>query len=319
WASWATVCSMPCGPTRPATRKPSRPPRKPCGPAPGWTSRPPSPNWPWARRWCRCSTPRASLRPRSVSGCWLPAAASARRRRRNARRFWEALCWPGNTTRRWTANPPTKSCSGAPRPEPPRRQRPMQARRRAIRTRAWPEPWATSCSAPPGRAAAAATAWCNPSPRAWCATPPTAWCAACWARWSAGGADGPGKTSMPDRAPDPAARTAQPVRCRWCTDDPLYVRYHDTEWGVPSRDSRHLFEMLILEGFQAGLSWLTILRRREALRAALLGFDPEALARTDDAWVQDRMRDASIIRNRLKLRAAGANARAWLALPDPVG
>ena len=124
---------------------------------------------------------------------------------------------------------------------------------------------------------------------------------------------------MPDRAPDPAARTAQPVRCRWCTDDPLYVRYHDTEWGVPSRDSRHLFEMLILEGFQAGLSWLTILRRREALRAALLGFDPEALARTDDAWVQDRMRDASIIRNRLKLRAAGANARAWLALPDPVG
>ncbi len=115
-------------------------------------------------------------------------------------------------------------------------------------------------------------------------------------------------------------RRADLARCRWCTDDPLYVRYHDTEWGVPSRDpSAPVFEMLILEGFQAGLSWLTILRWREALRAALLDFDPEALARTDEAWVQDRMQDAAIIRNRLKLRAAGANARAWLALPDPVG
>ncbi|MFC4299227.1 DNA-3-methyladenine glycosylase I [Castellaniella hirudinis] len=109
------------------------------------------------------------------------------------------------------------------------------------------------------------------------------------------------------------------VRCRWCTDDPLYQRYHDSEWGTPSRDPWHLFEMLILEGFQAGLSWLTVLRKREALRAALLDFDPHALARTDEAWVQDRMQDARIIRNRLKLRAAGRNARAWLALPDPVG
>jgi DNA-3-methyladenine glycosylase I len=110
----------------------------------------------------------------------------------------------------------------------------------------------------------------------------------------------------------------QPVRCRWCGDDPLYVRYHDSEWGVPSRDPAHLFEMLILEGFQAGLSWITVLRKREALRAALLGFDPRALACTDDAWVQSRMQDPAIIRNRLKLRAAGTNARAWLALPDPV-
>ena len=129
---------------------------------------------------------------------------------------------------------------------------------------------------------------------------------------------------MPARTPASATATsattaAAPARCRWCGDDPLYVRYHDTEWGVPSRDPRHLFEMLILEGFQAGLSWITILRRREALRAALLDFDPEALARTDEAWVQDRMQDARIIRNRLKLRAAGTNARAWLALPDPVG
>lgn len=125
---------------------------------------------------------------------------------------------------------------------------------------------------------------------------------------------------MTTRMPAPAVPIETGlVRCRWCTDDPLYVRYHDTEWGVPSRDPRHLFEMLILEGFQAGLSWLTILRRREALRAALLDFDPLALARTDEAWVQDRMQDAAIIRNRLKLRAAGANARAWLALPNPVG
>jgi len=129
---------------------------------------------------------------------------------------------------------------------------------------------------------------------------------------------------MPARTPASATTTsattaAALARCRWCGDDPLYVRYHDTEWGVPSRDPRHLFEMLILEGFQAGLSWITILRRREALRDALLDFDPEALARTDEAWVQDRMQDARIIRNRLKLRAAGANARAWLALPDPVG
>ena len=116
----------------------------------------------------------------------------------------------------------------------------------------------------------------------------------------------------------PAAAAADPVRCHWCTGDPLYIRYHDSEWGVPSRDPRHLFEMLILEGFQAGLSWLTVLRKREALREALLDFDPESLARTDEAWVQDRMQNPAIIRNRLKLRAAGRNARAWLALADPV-
>jgi len=115
---------------------------------------------------------------------------------------------------------------------------------------------------------------------------------------------------------NPAGPT--PGRCRWCTGDPAYIRYHDQEWGVPSRDPRHLFEMLILEGFQAGLSWLTILRRREAFREALCGFDPVALARTDAAWVQDRMQNPAIIRNRLKLQAAGANARAWLALTDPV-
>ena len=107
-------------------------------------------------------------------------------------------------------------------------------------------------------------------------------------------------------------------RCAWCNDDPLYIRYHDQEWGVPSRSPTHLFEMLLLEGFQAGLSWITILRKREAFRQALLGFDPQALAETDEAWVQDRMENPAIIRNRLKLRAAGRNARAWLAIADPV-
>lgn len=109
------------------------------------------------------------------------------------------------------------------------------------------------------------------------------------------------------------------TRCRWCTNDPLYIQYHDLEWGVPSYDPQHLFEMLILEGFQAGLSWLTVLRKRVALRAALLGFNPQALSQVDDAWIDDRMQDPSIIRNRLKLRAARTNAQAWLAQPDPVG
>ncbi len=108
-------------------------------------------------------------------------------------------------------------------------------------------------------------------------------------------------------------------RCAWCTDDPLYIQYHDVEWGVPSYDARHLFEMLVLEGFQAGLSWLIVLRKREALRAALLDFDPQALSRADDAWIEAQMQNPSIIRNRLKLQAARTNAQAWLAHPDPVG
>lgn len=119
--------------------------------------------------------------------------------------------------------------------------------------------------------------------------------------------------------PASAAPAAPAIRrCAWCNGDPLYIRYHDQEWGVPSRNPAHLFEMLLLEGFQAGLSWITILRKREAFREALLGFDAHALAATDEAWVQDRMRNPAIIRNRLKLRAASRNARAWLAIPDPV-
>lgn len=107
-------------------------------------------------------------------------------------------------------------------------------------------------------------------------------------------------------------------RCAWCTDDPLYIQYHDQEWGVPSRDPAYLFQMLILEGFQAGLSWLTVLRKREAFHKALLGFDPVRLAAADDAWVEANMSNAGIIRNRLKLQATRINARAWLDHHDPV-
>ncbi len=92
------------------------------------------------------------------------------------------------------------------------------------------------------------------------------------------------------------------------------VAYHDTEWGVPSRDERHLFEMLNLEGAQAGLSWITILRKRENYRRAFDGFDPEKMARYDEAKVASLLADAGIVRNRLKIAAAIGNARAYLAV-----
>lgn len=106
------------------------------------------------------------------------------------------------------------------------------------------------------------------------------------------------------------------TRCTWVTDDPLYLDYHDREWGVPVRDDRTLFEFLILEGAQAGLNWLTILRKREAFRKAFDGFDPERMARWDDARVASLMEDRSIIRNRLKIEAARTNARAFLQMGD---
>ncbi|WP_263143658.1 DNA-3-methyladenine glycosylase I [Pseudomonas sp. RIT-PI-AD] len=108
-------------------------------------------------------------------------------------------------------------------------------------------------------------------------------------------------------------------RCSWCTDDPLYIAYHDEEWGVPKRDPQALFEMLLLEGFQAGLSWITVLKKRARYREVLFGFDPQRLARMTDEEIEARMRDPGIIRNRLKLKAARQNARAWLALEDPAG
>lgn len=104
------------------------------------------------------------------------------------------------------------------------------------------------------------------------------------------------------------------VRCAWCGQDPLYRAYHDREWGVPSRDEVHLFEMLTLEGAQAGLSWLTVLRKREGYRRAFVGFDPQRIACFNEADVGRLLADPGIIRNRLKVEATIANARALLEL-----
>jgi DNA-3-methyladenine glycosylase I len=109
------------------------------------------------------------------------------------------------------------------------------------------------------------------------------------------------------------------LRCKWCGTDPLYVRYHDEEWGVPLHDDRRLFEMLILEGAQAGLSWITILRKRPAYRKAFDRFDAKKIARYDAAKKRALMRDAGIVRNRLKIDAAVANARAFLAVRKEFG
>jgi DNA-3-methyladenine glycosylase I len=103
-------------------------------------------------------------------------------------------------------------------------------------------------------------------------------------------------------------------RCSWVTADPLYLAYHDEEWGVPVHDERHLFEMLTLEGAQAGLSWITILRRREGYRKAFAEFDPEKVARFNAAKVEKLLADPGIIRNRAKVESAIANAKAVLAL-----
>jgi DNA-3-methyladenine glycosylase I len=108
-------------------------------------------------------------------------------------------------------------------------------------------------------------------------------------------------------------------RCDWCGEDPLYVAYHDEEWGVPVHDDRRLFEFLVLEGAQAGLSWLTILRKREGYRGAFSGFDPEAVARYDGRTLRRLLRNPGIVRNRLKIESAIANARAFLAVQDEFG
>src|SRR5690242_21724814 len=104
------------------------------------------------------------------------------------------------------------------------------------------------------------------------------------------------------------------TRCRWCGDDPLYVAYHDEEWGMPVHDDRRLFEMLILEGAQAGLSWITILRKRAAYRRAFDRFDPRKIAKYDGRRVRALMKDAGIVRNRLKIDATIKNAKAFLAV-----
>ena len=105
-------------------------------------------------------------------------------------------------------------------------------------------------------------------------------------------------------------------RCGWCGTDPLYVHYHDTDWGVPEYDSRALFEKLLLDGFQAGLSWITILRKRDNFRAAFDGFDAETMARYTPAKLESLMQDAGIVRNRLKIEASVTNAQAYLKIPD---
>ncbi len=114
-------------------------------------------------------------------------------------------------------------------------------------------------------------------------------------------------------------KAAAPVRCAWAGSDPLYLAYHDREWGVPVHDDRLLFEFLTLEGAQAGLSWITILRKREAYRAAFAGFNPEVVARFDGAKIVELLADPGIVRNRLKVESAITNARAFLRVREEFG
>ncbi len=109
------------------------------------------------------------------------------------------------------------------------------------------------------------------------------------------------------------------IRCPWAGTDPLYIDYHDTQWGVPLHDDRRLFEFLILEGAQAGLSWITILKKRENYRVAFEGFDPEKVARYNDAKIGELIVNAGIIRNRLKINAAIENARAFIKVQNEFG
>ncbi len=112
---------------------------------------------------------------------------------------------------------------------------------------------------------------------------------------------------------------AEKIRCPWCLNDPLYIRYHDEEWGVPVRDDRKQFEFLVLESAQAGLSWLTILKRREAYRRAYRDFDPRKVAQFDEGDVEGLLNDAGIIRNRKKIEASIRNARIFLDLQEEFG
>lgn len=119
---------------------------------------------------------------------------------------------------------------------------------------------------------------------------------------------------MHDQPPE-----AHPRRCDWCGSDPLYIAYHDAEWGVPLHDDRALFELLLLEGAQAGLSWLTVLRKRENYRQALDGFDARKIAHYDARRLASLLRNPGLVRNRLKIRSAVQNARAFLDVQEKVG
>ena len=117
----------------------------------------------------------------------------------------------------------------------------------------------------------------------------------------------------------PKNAAASLTRCWWCGDDPLYMHYHDTEWGVPVHEDQKIFEFLILETFQAGLSWLTILRKREHFRAAFAGFDPAKVARFGARERAAQLQNAGIVRNRLKVEAAVKNANAFLQVQEEFG
>lgn len=109
------------------------------------------------------------------------------------------------------------------------------------------------------------------------------------------------------------------ARCPWCGTDPVYMAYHDQEWGVPEHDSRALFEKLLLDSFQAGLSWITILRKRDAFRTAFHGFDPEIIASYTDVDIERLMQNAGIVRNRAKILASIDGARAYIQLEETLG
>jgi DNA-3-methyladenine glycosylase I len=111
----------------------------------------------------------------------------------------------------------------------------------------------------------------------------------------------------------------QYVRCQWAGNDELYIRYHDTEWGVPVYDDQRLFEFLLLEGAQAGLSWITILKRRDAYRKAFADFDADKVARFQPSKIEKLMHNSGIIRNRLKIESAVKNARAFLKIQEEFG
>ena len=114
-------------------------------------------------------------------------------------------------------------------------------------------------------------------------------------------------------------KISMPQRCAWVTADAACIAYHDTEWGVPEHDDQRLFEFLVLEGAQAGLSWLTILKKRPHYRLAFEGFDPTRVASFDEARLDALMQDRGLVRNRLKLRSAVTNARAFLAVQNAYG
>jgi len=112
---------------------------------------------------------------------------------------------------------------------------------------------------------------------------------------------------------------AEKIRCSWCGTDPLYVQYHDEEWGVPSYDDQHLFEMLCLEGAQAGLSWIIVLRKRENYRKAFDNFDAKKMAKYDEKKIEKLLQNEGIVRNRLKVHAFIANAKAFLEVQKEFG